>query len=581
MFRTPSSVSEAWSSLRGGFMAIAVFSLVLNLLMLAGPLYMLQVYDRVLTSQNMDTLIALSLLLAAVFVVTGCLDLIRMRILGRLAAQFERRIGLTVLQAAMRRKVQGNSVAGDNSIDDLNGYRDFISGTALIAYFDAPWIPLYIGVLYVLHPFLGLLGLAGAVTLAILALINNARSHKPMQEAFDARARSDALFQTGERNAELIHAMGMQRDLAGRWSALQVRSSGVKTIVTDRIATFSVFSKTIRMGLQSAILGLGAALAISGESTAGVMIAATIVLGRALAPIDQVIGQWRTFLAARGSFQKLSRLVEDHFDSATRLRLPSPYRTVDVTIRQAGPPLAETATLAGISFRLCPGDSVAVIGQSGSGKSTLAKMLAGVWIPQRGEVSFDGISTTKWRPEDLGRMIGYLPQEVELFDGTIRENIARFSTQIDDSKVLNAALTAGVHEMIVGLPDGYETELGKGFFLSGGQRQRIALARALYDDPFLLVLDEPNSDLDTAGDIALRNAIASAQDRGAIVIVMTHRPSTLQAVNKVLMIDNGSQRAFGPKDDVLKATTRNVLKSPVTEQAHPTDQPAKTERAAQ
>ncbi|MEM9044395.1 MAG: type I secretion system permease/ATPase [Pseudomonadota bacterium] len=571
MSRKALPVAKAWSSLRNGFVAIALFSLALNLMMLAGPLYMLQVYDRVLTSQNMETLVALTLILAGVFVVTGCLDLIRMRILGRLAARFEREVGVPVLEAAMRRKVHGSALAGEQAIDDLNGYRDFISGTALVAYFDAPWIPIYLVVLYALHPLLGLLGLGGAVVLAILALVNNARTHMPMQDASEARRRSDALFQTSEKNAELVQAMGMKSDLARRWAYLQMQASLVKTDVADRIATFSTLSKTIRMALQSAILGLGAALAISGESTAGVMIAATIVLGRALAPIDQVIGQWRTFLAARGSYQKLDQLVGEHPGVEHRLNLPTPRQFIDVAIRQAGPPSSQTATLSGIRFALNAGDAVAVIGPSGSGKSTLAKMLAGVWMPQRGGISFDGTPSARWNPEQLGQSIGYLPQEVALFDGTIRENIARFSTHIEDSKVLKAAVTAGVHEMIMGLPEGYATELGNGFFLSGGQRQRIALARAIYDDPFLLILDEPNSDLDAAGDLALRNAIFSAQNRGAIVMVMTHRPSTLQAVNKVLMLDSGSQRAFGNKDEVLKSTTRNVLK-PQRPEAAPTSQ---------
>ncbi|MEM7668395.1 MAG: ABC transporter transmembrane domain-containing protein, partial [Pseudomonadota bacterium] len=359
MSRYQLPVAKAWSALRGGFVAIALFSLALNLMMLAGPLYMLQVYDRVLTSQSMETLTALSLILAAVFVVTGCLDLIRMRILGRLAARFERDVGVPVLEAAMRRKVHGTAPAGEEPIDDVNGYRDFISGTALIAYFDAPWIPLYLIVLYALHPLLGLLGLTGAVTLVILALINNSRSHRPMQEAFEARRRSDALFQTSERNAELVQAMGMTNDLASRWSYLQTRASVAKTTVADRIATFATLSKTIRMALQSAILGLGAALAISGESTAGVMIAATIVLGRALAPIDQVIGQWRTFLAARGSYLKLNTLVTDHPQPTHRLSLPRPHRTVDVAIRQAGPPNSQTATLSGLHFNMGAGDAVA------------------------------------------------------------------------------------------------------------------------------------------------------------------------------------------------------------------------------
>ncbi|WP_298914283.1 type I secretion system permease/ATPase [uncultured Roseobacter sp.] len=581
MFQKSNSVKKAWGALRSGFAAVAVFSLFLNLLMLAGPLYMLQVYDRVLTSQNIETLIALTLLLGGVFVVIGCLDLMRMRILNRLGARFELEIGEPILAAAMRRRVQGHSVAGENPVDDVNGFRDFISGTTLTAFFDAPWIPIYLALLYVLHPLLGLLGVSGAVVLTLLALINNARAQTPMQDAAFARGRSDALFQTSERNAELAHAMGMKSDLARRWSALQAQTQIFKTKASDRIATFSVISKTIRMGLQSAILGLGAALAISGETTAGVMIAATIVLARALAPIDQLIGQWRSFLAARGSYHKLKSLAADYPSAPPRLQLPRPEISLAASIAQAGPPRAQNATIGGINFALDAGDVVAVIGPSGSGKSTLAKMLAGIWMPQRGAITLDGTAMSKWDTEDLGRLVGYLPQDVDLFDGTIRENIARFSTTIDDAQVLQAAMSADVHELISTLPDGYETKIGNGYFLSGGQRQRIALARALYNDPFILVLDEPNSDLDSTGEQALRKAIQSARERGAIVIVMTHRPSTLQAVNKVLILSNGTQTQFGDKDDVLRPTQQNVLDGQRPKQVKRVKQQLRMEGTAQ
>ncbi|MEL7139125.1 MAG: type I secretion system permease/ATPase [Pseudomonadota bacterium] len=559
MPRTTSPVTAAWTSLNGGFLAVGVFSLVLNLLMLAGPLYMLQVYDRVLTSQNTNTLLALTLLLGCVFLVTAGLDLLRMRILGRLAARFELKVGLPLLEAAMRRRVQGKSASGENLAEDLSGIRDFVSGSALTALFDAPWIPVYLCVLMVLHPYLGLLGLAGALVLTALALINNMRSTKPMQSALEARRRCDGLFEAGEMNAELVHSMGMRGDLARRWGALQLQANAFKMRANDRNWTFAVVSKTIRMGLQSAILGLGAALAISGDATAGVMIAASIILGRALAPIDQLIGQWRGLIAARGSYQKIISLVEDYPADTAKLSLPRPRKSVGVNIRQAGPPLACNATLSAISFELAAGDVLAVIGPSGSGKSTLAKMLTGVWMPQRGDIALDGMATAHWDGQDLGQLMGYLPQDVTLFDGTIRENIARFSSNIDDALVLDAALAADVHEMISQLPEGYETRIGDGYFLSGGQRQRIALARALYDDPFLLVLDEPNSDLDATGEAALRGAMLAAQERGAIVVVMTHRPSTLQAVNKVLILDAGRQTAFGDKDEVLKVSKRNVL----------------------
>ena len=551
MFQKKSPVSSAWRALRPGFTAIGFFSLILNVLMLAGPLYMLQVYDRVLTSQNMDTLFALSILLGGVFVVTGLLDLIRMRILNRLGARFELTIGAPILQASIRRRVQGTSCA-ENPAADVSGLRDFISGPTLIAFFDAPWIPLYLGVLYVLHPYLGALGLAGALLLTLMALINNARSADVMQNASRARSRSDGLFTSSEQNAELVQAMGMTGDLARRWTALQHDAHHLKSRVGDRLASFSVMSKTIRMALQSGMLGLGAALAVVGEATAGVMIAATIVLARALAPIDQLIGQWRTFLAARGSYKSLRTLSETYPEAPQRLAMPRPQISLNAAIAQAGPPLAKNATIGGIDFALSAGDVVAVIGHSGSGKSTLAKMLAGIWIPQRGAIRLDGTPMAKWDPQELGQLIGYLPQDVQLFDGTIRENIARFSTSIDDAKVLAAAISADVHDLISNLPDGYATEIGNGFHLSGGQRQRIALARALYDDPFILVLDEPNSDLDGQGELALRNAIRAASARGAITFVMTHRPSTLEAVNKVLTLSKGAQTGFGDKEDILR-----------------------------
>ena len=574
MFQKSNPVQTAWASLRKGFVAVAVFSLFLNLLMLAGPLYMLQVYDRVLTSQNVDTLIALTLLLGGVFVVIACLDLIRMRILGRLAARFEMAVGTPVLGAAMRRRVQGESEAGENLVEDVNGFREFISGTTLTAFFDAPWIPIYLLVLYVLHPLLGLLGLAGAVILTIMALINNARAQKPMQQASQARGRSDALFDTSDQNAELVYALGMKSDLLRRWTALQIEAHKQKTRVADRIASFSVLSKTIRMGLQSAILGLGAALAITGESTAGVMIAATIVLARALSPIDQLIGQWRTFLAARGSYSKIKALTKEFAEAPPNLHLPRAFKSLEVRIAQAGPPRAINATLRGIDFGLSSGDVLAIIGPSGAGKTTLGKMLAGIWHPQRGELLLDGSPMAKWNHKDLGKQIGYLPQDVALFDGTIRENIARFSVAIDDTEVLRVARETGIHEMISALPDGYETRIGRGFFLSGGQRQRLALARALYGDPFVLVLDEPNSDLDSEGEQALRDAILAAQARGSICIVMTHRPATLQAANKVMVMRNGSQAQFGDKQEVLKVNRRNVLDTPASDTSQGT-RPAK------
>lgn len=525
---------------------------------------MLQVYDRVLSSKSIETLIALSVLLGGVFVITGLLDFIRMRILSRLGTRFELIVGVPILEAVMRRQVQGSAQPGENIIGDVNSFRSFISSNTLIAFFDSPWVPLYIGILFILHPYLGVLGLVGAIILIAMALINSAMSNKPMLEATNSSCRSDGLFETCEQNAELIHSMGMQSELSKRWVLLQLDSSRLKTIVTDRISTFATLSKTFRMALQSAALGLGAALVIFGETSPGVMIAATIILGRALAPIDQAIAQWRSFIAATGSYRRLKHVVIEHPEETSKMSLPTATSSLSATIRHAGPPLAKNATISGIDFELVAGDVVAVIGPSGSGKSTLARMLTGIWQPQKGKVALDGIDIFKWNAHELGQQIGYLPQDVAMFDGTIAENIARFSTDIDHGKIMKAAMDANVHEMILNLPEGYETQIGKdGLSLSGGQRQRIGLARAVYSNPFLIILDEPNSNLDATGDSALLRTINSIKQRGAIIVVMTHRPSTLQAVNKVLVLDQGKQNAFGLKEEVLRATTKTIANNDV------------------
>jgi len=559
MSNKPSITTLVFRSLSGGFVAIALFSLAINLMMLAGPLYMMQVYDRVLGSRSFETLVALSVLLAGVFVVSGLLDPIRMRILNRLGGKFETQIGGFVFDSVMKRKVSGKAEPGESAVQDLHIFRDFLSGNTLIAFFDAPWVPIYLAILFVLHPLLGVLGTVGAVVLSLLAYSNDRFGRKPSQAAAAARRETDGVFQMCERNAEAMRSMGMNGDLRNRWTYLQASVNYIKTIATDRGSNFTVISKTFRLALQSAMLGLGAALAITGETSAGAMIASTIMLGRALAPVDQAIGQWRTFRGAVSAYNRLTKLVHDFPAPARSMTFPNANRTVEVTIHQAGAPTAQRAHLSGINFSLMAGDVAAIIGPSGSGKSTLARMLAGIWQPQRGDVTLDGVATNQWNEDDLGAQIGYLPQDVELFDGTIRENIARFSEVPDDNAILQAAMAADIHNMVLQMPDGYDTRIGpEGQFLSGGQRQRIGLARALYGDPFLLVLDEPNANLDATGDVALRRAVKIAQKRNAIVVVITHKPSTLDTVDKVLVLENGRQQAFGPKDEVLRSTTKAV-----------------------
>ncbi|MEO1066558.1 MAG: type I secretion system permease/ATPase [Pseudomonadota bacterium] len=553
------ALSQAFRSLTAGFVIIGLFSLAINLMMLAGPLYMLQVYDRVLTSQSFETLVALSVLVGGIFAVSGFLDWTRIRILNRLGARFEARTGDVIFEAAVRRKVLGQDTGSEGYASDLSSYRDFISGSTVIALFDMPWVPVYLGVLFILHPYLGILGVVAAVVLFVLAVINDRMSRDQLQKNTAAQHHADDLFDTCMRNAEAMSAMGMQRDLRRRWGVFQTGASVFKTRAGDNIATFSVTAKTIRLALQSGMLGLGAALAISGHASPGIMIAATIILSRALAPVDHAVAQWRLVKAARGSYRKLKNLVENHPVPERQMSFASSNETLSVSIVQAGAPTATRASLTSINFKLEAGDVAAVIGPSGSGKSTLARLLVGVWHPQRGEVAIDGVATPFWNAEELGHKIGYLPQAVELFDGSVRDNISRFSKDASNEKILDAAITAGVHEMILQLPEGYETVIGNGgYMLSGGERQRIGLARALYGDPFLLVLDEPNANLDTTGDVALRKAVKSAKERGAIVVVITHRPSAMEAVNKVLVLEKGQQRAFGPKDAVLRATTKSV-----------------------
>ena len=527
--------------------------------MLAGPLYMLQVYDRVLTSKSFETLVALSILLLGVFVISGLLDLIRLRILNRLGARFEAIAGSPVFDATINKKIANSGSNPDRGIDDLNHFRDFLSGTTLIAFFDAPWVPIYLAVLYVMHPFLGLLGSVGALILLVMALVNDRLSRSSVTNASDGRKVANNIFDVCERNAETLRSMGMINDMRHRWARAQVSANLFKTWATDKISTFIVISRTFRLFLQSAMLGLGAALAISGEASPGVMIAATIILGRALAPVDQVISQWRVSSAAIGSYLSLKGVVERHSETQRSLSYQEPCESLKVAIQQAGAPAARTATLGGINFELKAGEVAAIIGPSGSGKTTLVRMLTGIWHPQRGEVLLDGISLRFWNSEQLGAQIGYLPQDVELFDGTIMENIARFAAVPENDLVFHAAKIAGVHEMILQLPEGYETVVGaQGTFLSGGETQRIGLARAIYGNPFVVVLDEPNSNLDATGDSALRHAIQKMKEQGSIVIVVTHRPSSLSTVDKLLVLDGGRQRAFGPKEQVLRSTTKSL-----------------------
>lgn len=554
-----SEVRAAFDRCRGNLVMTGVFSFFINLLMLSGPLYMMQVYDRVLTSRSVSTLVALSVLVAVLLLFMGALELIRSRLLVRVGARIDAQLGSRVFDAVVQRRLWRSGQAGTQPLGDLKTLREFLSGQGPLAFFDAPWVPVYLGVIYLLHPLLFLVSAGGALILFAIALMGEILTRKPMAAASHQSFAATAVAEAGQQSAEAVRAMGMLPGLRRRWLDRHARALGHQRAASDRAGTLSAGSKTLRLILQSAILGAGAALAIEQIISAGAMIAASIIMGRALAPVDQAIGNWRGFIGARAAYRRLHALLDQVPAAPTRLALPPAQGHLAVQNLVAGPPEATRAVVSGIAFELAAGSALGVIGPSASGKSTLARLLTGVWQPQIGTVRLDGAALDQWDNQALGRQIGYLPQDVELFAGTVGDNIARLADHPDPEAIVAAARSAGVHDMILRLPDGYNSQIGDGGgHLSGGQRQRLGLARALYGDPTLVVLDEPNANLDAEGDAALTQAIHTIKDRGGIVIVMTHRPSAIEAVDLLLLLDGGRQQAFGPKAEVLAATTQNA-----------------------
>ncbi|MEM8686608.1 MAG: type I secretion system permease/ATPase [Pseudomonadota bacterium] len=553
----PTILNSALRQSRVGLVGTAVFSMFINLLMLAGPIYMLQVYDRVLPSKSIETLVALSLLLIGLFIISGCLELVRVRLLSRAGSRLEARVAPAVFDASVRKRIASTNDDGADPLADLSSIRDFLAGNGLPAFFDLPWVPIYLVILALLHPVLGLLGSGGAVFLFGLAWINNQLTQAPTAKYAETINLGHVLAKAGQSNAEVLRAMGMAHSVRRLWLSIHRKADAFKTKATDRSGAFSVVSKTSRLALQSAALGIGAALVVADQLSAGAMIAGTIILGRGLAPIDQSIAHWRGLIAAKASFARLELLLSAYPEAAVKLSQGRVSKSVSVERVYAGPPGAQKAIVSGIDFSLRAGDALAILGPSASGKSTLAKLLAGIWLPQSGKVRLDAAALDQFNNEELGNQIGYLPQEVELFEGTLAQNIARFQTDATDMEIIAAAESAGVHEMILQLPDGYETNIGKaGRRLSGGQRQRIGLARALFREPFLVILDEPNANLDANGDMALMGAISSIKTRGGVVIVITHRPGFVDGVDFALVLDGGRQRTFGPVADVLAPTSK-------------------------
>ncbi|MFC5697320.1 type I secretion system permease/ATPase [Pseudomonas sp. GCM10022186] len=548
-----SELSEALNRLRHTFYVVGGFSGVVNLLMLAPALYMLQVYDRVLASSNVTTLVMLTVLMLGLYVLMSLLEVVRSTVLIRLGNRLDMSLNRRIFNASFERNLRRAGGNPAQALQDLAQVRQFLTGNGLFAFFDAPWTPIYLLVIFLVHPMLGIITLVGSVILFCLALLTEMVTRGPLLEANQASMSSGTFANNNLRNTEVIEAMGMLPAIRERWYGSHQRILEKQTLASDRAAYINGASRFVRITLQSLILGTGAWLAIKGDITAGMMIACSILSGRAMAPVEQAIGVWKQLLSARGSWERLSKLLQDFPARNDAMSLPKPQGVLSVEQAMTAAPGGVVTILRGINFSLAPGEALGIIGPSAAGKSTLARLLVGVWPAQSGKVRLDGADIYQWNKEELGPWIGYLPQDVELFEGTIADNIARFG-ELNSEEVILAAKRAGVHEMILRFEKGYDTPLGiDGSPLSGGQKQRIALARAIYGDPSMIVLDEPNANLDDLGEAALVEAILDLKKRGKTLILISHRPSVLSTVDKVLLLRDGGMQLFGPREEVFAA----------------------------
>ena len=549
--------NELWQRIFSDNGRIAVstifFSFVLNILALTGSLFMLQVYDRVLPSGSVPTLIALGLIVLVLYGYYGVLDYVRSRIFVRVGRKIEEGLRNRVFDAMSTLSLNKANLVGGMPVQDLNTIRQFISGQGPLAYFDMPYVPLYLLVVFLLHWVLGVVATVSAVIIFGLALLAEHATRAPSSAATMATAKAQMMTEETRRNAEALFSLGMKGAMRDRWSVLQGEALEHQTRANDAGASFSTFSRVFRLVIQSALLGTGAYLAVKHEISSGSIIASSIIMGRALAPIEQAVGGWQQFLGARKAYERLARILGQVPAERQRMKLPEPKGLVEVegaTVVLHG---TEKPVLQNISFRVQPGMGLGIIGPTGAGKSTMARALVGLVPLQRGAVRLDGATPDQRDSDEHGRLIGYLPQDVQIFDGTVAENISRFTPSPDANKIVEAALLANIHEFVMRLPLGYDTPMMEGGSrLSAGQRQRLALARALFGDPVLLVMDEPNSNLDAEGELALDKAIRAALARGASVIVVAHRPSALNSIHDLLVLANGQVAAYGKRDEVLK-----------------------------
>jgi ATP-binding cassette subfamily C protein EexD len=547
-----SELKKILASFRKNFAYVAFFSMFINILMLVPPMYMLQVYDRVMASRSVETLVMLTLIMVWLFVTMGLLDFIRSRILVRLGTQMDERLNSRLFQSmnafALRYPGKGSS----QPLSDLTTIRQFMTGSGPFAFFDAPWIPLYFGLLFIFHFWLGMFSIFAAIVLIIVAIFNDLSTKKLMQEANTNNMKSMNLVNAQLRNAEVLHAMGMGDTMREKWLQQHLGFLKAQSDASDGAGLWMNLSKTLRMMFQSLMLGLGGYLAITNEISAGMVIAGSILMGRALAPIDQMIGAWKGFGAAKAAHKRLDALLNEFPEQTERMSLPPPKGILQVETLTVVPPGSQQAVLRAVNFAIDAGDALVILGASAAGKSSLLRAIVGVWPSAAGAVRLDGTEIPHWNRTELGPYIGYLPQDVELFEGTVAENIARFG-KLDSEKIVAAAKMAGVDDMIRHLPDGYETLIGAGgATLSGGQRQRVGLARALYGVPALVILDEPNANLDEVGEKALVQACAALKKAGTSLILVPHRTNILGIADKVLVLADGMVKLFGSRDEVLQ-----------------------------
>ena len=568
-----SEIAEILIGFKGTFKTIAVFSAFINILMLVPSLYMLQVYDRVLASHNEMTLLLITIMIVIAFIIMAALEFVRSFVLIRAASQLDMKLNRRIYTAAFEQNLKQAGGNAGQALQDLTTVRQFLSGNALFAFFDAPWFPIYLLIIFLVHPTLGIFALCGTVIHMSLAIWNEKATKSPLSEANAMAVSSSNLATNNLRNAEVIEAMGMLPNFTKRWFSLHARFLNLQVEASEKASLISATTKFVRVALQSLILGFAALLVLDGKISGGMMIVCTILMGRVLNPVEQVLGVWRSWNSTKSAYGRLSNLLEANPQRLTNMSLPKPIGLVSVEGVTAFPPGNNMAVLSNLTFSISPGDILGVIGSSGAGKSSLARVLVGIWASAAGKVRIDGADIYKWNKEELGPSIGYLPQDIELFGGLVSENIARFG-EMDPEKVVTAAKRAGVHDLILRLPNGYDTVINDGGAgLSGGQKQRIGLARAMYDDPSFIVLDEPNSNLDEVGELALITAIQDLCNCGKTIVIITHRASTLAVTNKLLVLKDGLMQKFGPTLEVLASITSqnqqqlNKMKNPSSSDA--------------